>query len=193
MQDSKVGFAVYKLAYDSDSTYLSEENHWNRIKTEYQTLMFVRSNVNSATAWYVNCDTPREDPFFGDKTHCAERNITVSFRYYNAYQGSGQKSGAYIFRPENGTTYTKPYGQYLGFKCYNNSDWLQTFEIDTDKGNIYMRMIKGDRLGLQVETKFNGVDLSNNGTEVTLDIMAYGFNNSGTFFTDSNGLQLQKR
>lgn len=28
----------------------------------------------------------------------------VNFNYYDAYQGSGQKSGAYIFRPANDTS-----------------------------------------------------------------------------------------
>ena len=56
-----------------------------------------------------------------------------------------------------------------------------------------MRMIKGDRLGLQVETQFGGIELSDVGTEVTLNIKALGFNNSQQFYTDSNGLQFQYR
>ena len=38
--------------------------------------------------WYVSCETPWEDPFFGDKTLCVEKNITFSLKAYNSYQSN---------------------------------------------------------------------------------------------------------
>jgi len=39
--------------------------------------------------WYVSCETPRDDPFFGDKTLCAEKNLTLDIKAYDSYQGEG--------------------------------------------------------------------------------------------------------
>jgi len=48
--------------------------------------------------WYVSCETEREDPFFGDKTLCVEKNITFNLKAYKSHGFKGdQNSGAYIF------------------------------------------------------------------------------------------------
>jgi len=47
----------------------------------------------------LNCSTT-------DHNLCLEVNdFALSYNYYRSYQGPGQKSGAYIFRPDNDTLY----------------------------------------------------------------------------------------
>ena len=38
-----------------------------------------------ARFWYVTCESEKEDPFFGDKTDCVEKNITIDLRAYDSY------------------------------------------------------------------------------------------------------------
>jgi len=51
--------------------------------------MIMQNKGGLAWFWYVSCETPRDDPFFGDKTLCAEKNITVDLQAYDSYEGEG--------------------------------------------------------------------------------------------------------
>ena len=59
----------------------------NRLKNSYQTLMIL-SPKGIGRFWYVSCETPWDDPFFGDKTLCAETNVTFDLRAYKSYEGA---------------------------------------------------------------------------------------------------------
>lgn len=76
--------------------------------------------------WYVSCETPWEDPFFGDKTLCAETNVSLDIRAYRSYEGAQgeQNSGAYIFRPSNSTPTAENYHQYVNIKIYTSNEFL---------------------------------------------------------------------
>jgi len=115
MQDKRYGLYIYELVKDENSPYLFKLNECSRIWNSYQSLMVTHLTDDSATVWAVMCDTPREDPFFGDKALCTERNLTISLNAYVAYEGDDQPSGAYVFRPENGTESSSPYWKVQGF------------------------------------------------------------------------------
>ena len=200
MKDSRTGLVVYKVIKDDSSKYLNQPNDCNRIWSQFQSLMMMQSHGESgARFWYVSCDTPREDPMFGDKSYCAEQNITIDIRYYPSSEDDEQSSGAYIFRPWNDIEDSIPYWNVDHIKCYNEStkgvkNWIKTMEVESDKGSMYIRIIEDDRLGLQIETDFTGIDLDIVGQEVTVNVEAeFYFDNNKVFYTDSNGLQMQKR
>jgi hypothetical protein len=50
-----------------------------------------------------------------------QRKFRVHYGYYESYQGEGQKSGAYIFRPSGATNETKPYGNIEKVERYEGS------------------------------------------------------------------------
>lgn len=63
----------------------------------------------------------------------------------------------------------------------------------SDKGNVTLTLHENDVYGIQALTEFKGIEAAQVGTEVTLNIQARNFQNKGEFYTDSNGLQMQKR
>lgn len=194
VRDGITGLVIYKVVKDSGSTYLAKSGNCSRVWNQYQSLMLVRMQQEKAIMWYVSCDTPREDPMFGDKSACAERNITVSLRNYPAYEGDGQPSGAYIFRPQNGTEDSEPYWKINGFNCNQHpNDTYGSLVISSDKGDVSLTILKDDLLGLQILTEFTGIEDTGHGAEITLNIEAIGFDNGKEFYTDSNGLQMQRR
>lgn len=51
---------------------------------------------------------------------CTENPFEVRYNYYNSYQGNGQRSGAYIFRPATRNLNSSiPYSSIKDQKIYN--------------------------------------------------------------------------
>lgn len=193
LKDSVSGSEILQLVRDNNSTYLLKPGI-SRIWNNYQSLMFNRMNSDSVIVWAVNCDTPRDDPFFGDKTLCTEHNITIGLRAYTAYEGDDQPSGAYVFRPANGTNSSDPYWRPIGFRSYNHpTEHYGILKFYGDTANITLTLLPNDTNGIQVLTEFSGIHETDHGKEITLNIGVFNFDNKGEFYTDSNGLQLQKR
>ena len=58
---------------------------------------------------------------------------------------------------------------------------------------VIIRMLPDSKL-LEFEVKLHGIPVSDNlGKEVVANWQVLGFENSGIFYTDSNGLEMQKR
>lgn len=168
----------------------------NRIKNDYQTLMHLSIPTQGARMWYVSCETPRADPLFGDKTECEERNITLSLKAYDSYaeQGDGhQNSGAYIFRPATDKPLATDYWTDVTSKFYTSNSFMQEIVVSGSKARVNIRLFKGHKHGVEIETHFFGIDRSGGGKEVTLNIGSDNCDNQGIFYTDSNGLEMQKR
>jgi lysosomal alpha-mannosidase len=194
MRDKTEEISVYQLVKDESAPYLFNDHYCDRIWNNYQSLMITRLMPDHFIVWAVMCDTPREDPFFGDKSLCVERNLTISLRAYNAYEGDDQPSGAYVFRPENGTDDSSPYSEMFGFLCYKKENITHgALKFVTDKGNITLALHEDDVYGIQMLTEFTGIQDTDKGIEVTLNVQPIGFDNDKVFYTDSNGLQMQKR
>ena len=66
-------------------------------------------------------------------------------------------------------------------------------EFIFDKGNITFSLLNNDEFGIQVLTEFDGITETNVGKEITLNAQVLMMSNNGVFYTDSNGLQMQKR
>ena len=58
---------------------------------------------------------------------------------------------------------------------------------------MIIRMIPGSQL-IEFEVKLHGIPISDNlGKEVVANWQVLDFDNDGVFYTDSNGLEMQKR
>ena len=122
---------------------------------------------------------------------------TESFNiFYNYYQGmvGGQSSGAYIFRPIVDSS-----SEYSSIKKIFYVDALTTAVIvlEGDKTLtkvFFSKNINYVRLfGFMIETYVDSIPITDGiGKEVTLNLKTK-YNNGKTFFTDSMGLEEQKR
>ena len=113
---------------------------------------------------YFSCDSREE--YVTDT--CARTNISFGFRRYNAYQGEGQKSGAYIFRPQEEKSY--PYWNITSPLLVYNGTVMQMIEFKGEEGVVRASFAWGDRHGIDFEANLFGLPLSANGTEATFNI-----------------------
>ena len=121
--------------------------------------------------------------------------FTQDFAYYNSYQGKGQKSGAYIFRPAEQyaqpiTTPSTPVkithvikGEYVQQVWQQVSDWVvQKVSLYYDRPAVEFEWTVGpipvtdDKQGKEVIIRFNSSIASHS-----------------TWYTDSNGREFQQR
>lgn len=122
--------------------------------------------------------------------------LTQAFMFYEGIRGNNSKgefqaSGAYIFRPVSNTPYGLPLKFYAGTQqgqliqeAYQQvNDWIsQVYRVYEDKPYVEVEWTVGpipvdDMRGKEVVTRYN----------------LKQFNNNGTFYTDANGRELQKR
>ncbi|CAI2379380.1 unnamed protein product [Moneuplotes crassus] len=194
VRDKRVGTLVYKFVKDEHASHQLKSQSCDRIWNQYQSIMNTHMTPTEATVWVVSCDTPKDDPFFADRSDCADRNITFGLRAYDGYDGHGQSSGAYIFRPANGTTDSSPYWEINQLNCYKKDDnTYGALEYKSDQGTVTLSLMDNDPIGIQVFTEFNGIHETKIGKEVTMNVEVLNFKNEEIFYTDSNGLQMQKR
>ena len=118
--------------------------------------------------------------------------FTLDYSYYDSYQADkGNPSGAYIFRPA--TPDAKP-------KLYNK---VQSSKLLLGK-HYALLMLTGDQIFtaiivndyndfIRLETTLYGIPYTKQGMEVVMRIASKKINNENTFYTDSMGLEMQKR
>lgn len=130
-----------------------------------------------------------------------EETFDFSMKYWASfikYECCDQNSGDYIFRPLKGQYEAINYSLY--HKATSNSEQMDFhFQSVDEMGEIFQKIIV--HLTIDPETlamKFD-VDLGSlppvyyNGYEVTANFHIDNFDNNQTFWTDSNGLEMQKR
>jgi len=125
---------------------------------------------------------------------CYKTNFNIKYNYYEGYQGSGQKSGAYIFRPSEKTkngaiSYATPQKVTI----YQGKNLIQ---IHVESGKIIsnLRIYNDLATGLELQSFVDSIDISDNqGKEVVLVVTAPSIQNGNTFYTDSMGMEMQKR
>lgn len=130
-------------------------------------------------------------------------HIAFDIRNYFSYQGGGfepgSNSGAYIFRPsdylQNSVQYTtlREVAQY-------NGGFVQELYLAFSSDSAYRNataFVKvryyDESLGSEWEVYLAGLPNDNHGREVTVNWKSYEIKNNMTFYTDSNGLEMQQR
>ena len=115
------------------------------------------------------------------------------------YKTSGNEpSGAYIFKPIRGDSGKHPYSTFKTIKSYKGKvvDAMVLQYASDDITEIYtviIRMVPGSKL-IEFEVKLHGIPVNDNvGREVVANWQVVDFDNADTFYTDSNGLEMQKR
>lgn len=131
-----------------------------------------------------------------------------SWKAYNLWtEGDGQPSGDYIFRPATNQFKPDSYSNYT-----MNATWMNN-SSPSDQMTFYFENENSQRTHITAEERVLihvsidpdlqvikvDVDMDSlppvrlDGYEVIVDFTVENFNNNGTFYTDSNGLEMQKR
>ena len=107
-------------------------------------------------------------------------------------------SGAYLFKPMKGDMNKHPYSQFKSIRAFTG-DIVSAFVLQyasEDASEIYtaiIRLTRGSGL-LEFEVNMHGIPVSENkGKEIVANWEVVDFENDGVFYTDSNGLEMQKR
>ncbi len=126
---------------------------------------------------------------------CSTTQFNLKYNYYESYQTpGGQQSGAYIFRPTNSTiSGSKPYATLQSGSVYQGKNLLQ---IHLNSPNIIadMRIYNDLSNGVELQSFVNSISISDGqGKEVVLIVEVPNIDNQNTFYTDSMGMEMQKR
>jgi len=136
---------------------------------------------------------------------CYSTTFSLAYNYYKAYQNTNptsapgfnaynQNSGAYIFKPSNDTKsnsvlYTTPSSGSI----YIGKNLVQ-IHIESSNVNTDIRIYNDLTLGLEVNTFVNSIPVADKqGKEIILLVNTPSINNNKTFYTDSMGMEMQKR
>lgn len=137
-------------------------------------------------------------------------DMKFALQYYNPSVGTdgyadsdNVASGAYIFKPKRGDTDKKAYSVYKSQETYEGANTgIKAFNLyftDDAKLRMYTAMIRlvPDTTIVEWEVQLHGIPVTTSdrkGKEVVVTwSMLENFDNENTFYTDSNGLEMQKR
>lgn len=116
----------------------------------------------------------------------ASMNVTIDLRYYLSYQDSGQKSGAYIFRPT--TNESLPMNQKPKLIMVKGLLVTEMHQIFSDWGTLITRLYN-DNDKVEVEWTVGPIPVADSrGKEVVLHYQT-DLDNENNFLTDSNARQ----
>ncbi len=142
-------------------------------------------------------------PIYGEIFNLTKKayNQTFTFafdlRWWPSFEQDGQKSGDYIFRPQDNVTdsikFTSPknisfktgaiaseiYISYLNETSGTSAEVIARLYDDTPFSEWFVEIGSVPNLGA--------------GTEITVNFLRFDINNNNTFYTDSNGLEMQER
>jgi lysosomal alpha-mannosidase len=110
-----------------------------------------------------------------------------------------QHSGVYIFRPNDGEFDSHPYGTFTSIGVAIGSIKSQlvitfTGGADGDTGDTLVRISIEDLPVLRFDVELHGVPYDKKiGHEVTVNFITPEIDNQNVFYTDSNGLAMQRR
>jgi len=117
-------------------------------------------------------------------------NITQDLRYYLSYQGSGQKSGAYIFRPTTNESISLT--QTPKLTILKGNLMTEIHQEFSEWGTLVTRLYN-DSNKLETEWTVGPIPVDDKkGREIVLQYQT-DFSSEKSFFTDSNGRQTINR
>lgn len=171
----------------------------------------VISNEQGMSLSYVGQDDKDRALFsFTEKANDTPQNMAFSLQYYNPATGNdgypntdNAASGAYLFKPKRGDSDKKQYSNFVKIETYKaEATGVNAFVVyysDDTSGDIYTSIIRcmPGATSLEWEVQMHGISAKlldkNDGKEVVVNWELLDFSTADTFFTDSNGLEMQKR
>lgn len=121
--------------------------------------------------------------------------IGFSLRYWYQSSGQGQSSGVYIFRPDKYQNDSYAYSNVesiigSGSQTVTPQFILNFRGANLTQGDAIVRISLQDLAVLKFDVKLYGIPSKE---EVTVNFHAPLIANNGVFYTDSNGLEMQRR
>ena len=188
------GFVLVKLQYNKAKNLVQPVSQANAVSGGGETLIYKGLNDEKAPVFSVLKD-------LSGKIY----NMTFDVRTYLSYQGGGfnyygSYSGAYIFRPSDYQQDSLPYNQLVNVTTFSGAGFVQEmylyFQSEVAKNASAVVVVRyydeGQAAEWDVHLSSVPVD-DDQGREVTVNWKLDNFNNNRTFYTDSNGLEMQKR
>jgi len=136
---------------------------------------------------------------------CYSSTFSLAYNYYKAYQNTkpsaqpgftpaNQNSGAYIFKPSNDTNSASLlYAVPSQGSIYVGKNLIQ-IRVESNQVTTDIRIYNDLAQGLEVNSFVNSIAVDDKqGKEIILLINAPSINNNKTFYTDSMGMEMQKR
>ncbi len=136
-----------------------------------------------------------------DKATKTTNPVGFSLRYWQGYQGNiGSHSGVYLFRPDNDEYDSYPYSNLFTILGSDAGTITPQFLINfkdggsSIEGDAVVSVKLCDLAVIQFDVLLYGIPYDSNiGHEVTVNFHAPNIANNGIFYTDSNGLEMQRR
>jgi len=133
-----------------------------------------------------------QDP---DHKSCATTQFNLKYHYYESYQtNTSQVAGAYIFRPTNKTINSSlSYSTPQSASIYQGKNLLHIHIVGS---NVItdIRIYKDLANGIEMQTFVNSISIADKqGKDVIMIVEVPSIHNDKTFYTDSMGMEMQKR
>ena len=200
-QDTKDCDVLFNLAFEETSTsyvkLVPVKSGGSAKITKLKSITITESTRDFNLSSTASLKYTRSLQKFDLTTSNGNLSFTVGYNYYESYQSDGQKSGAYIFRPANDTILTPK--KYSDIKTVHYAEGEVNTIIVLEGDKTYTRMYFSklakyvDQNGFEMETLISPINISDRiGKEIVLNL-ATTLQNNKTFYTDSNGLEEQKR
>ncbi|EAS02485.2 glycoside hydrolase family 38 amine-terminal domain protein (macronuclear) [Tetrahymena thermophila SB210] len=187
-------FQYYKIIFQ-DSKYQQKvqpmdiKSLQEQVVIELSKLSTLKVDLIKQSFLYQVWETEKQSSFEVQKLK--EYTFSLQYNFYYSSQNWGQSSGAYIFRPDNDQTYT--YSQIKNITIYRGqlvTIVLLQGEHTTTQLRFYFNNF--DKI-VEVETFIHPINVSDGKGKEVVMIVNTNLKNKKTFYTDSNGLSLQKR
>ena len=118
--------------------------------------------------------------------------VLMEYKYYKSFQEvEGQRSGPYIFRPSEADEIPTSYNNFTNYEVFNGKV-VQQFILYGDQIDTVISINKFTDY-VEIYTYLQGIPLSSQGQEVIIHFTFDQIVNNKTFYTDSMGLEMQKK
>ena len=147
--------------------------------------------TSSYTAFLNSLSSEAKLSFTHKKLNTSQA-VLMKYLYYDSFQlNTDQRSGAYIFRPNKTDQVPKEFNGFTSYDGYNGQFVKQLVLYGEQIDTIVSGSVSTDFV--EIDTYLKGIPLTDQGQEVILHFTFDEIKNNGTFYTDSMGLEMQKR
>ncbi|EAS04708.3 glycoside hydrolase family 38 amine-terminal domain protein (macronuclear) [Tetrahymena thermophila SB210] len=160
-----------------------------QIKIELSSISNLKIDLQAKKFTYQTWETSQKYSDFQMQQY-REYDFSLNYNLYYSSQDWGQSSGAYIFRPETQQSHT--YSEIKNIVVYQGQ-LVTVVLLEGEHVTTQLRFYSAnyDKV-IEVETFVHPIQVQNTGKEIIM-VLNTGLQNNKTFYTDSNGLDMQKR